>query len=92
MARTPSKRWVEMVENFGEKERYCVGSDILYREDVAKLLSRQHASFVRLVKTLPRYDENKDYHETQQYLGLFTDGRFIKLDDLLAALQQGGKK
>lgn len=90
MARTPSKRWVEEVKNLLHEDedtpRYFTV------QEAATLLSRQHASFVRLVKTLPRYDENKDYHETQQYLGLFTDGRFIKLDDLLAALQKGGKK
>ena len=78
MARMPSKRWVEMVENFGEKERYCLGSDILYREDVAKLLSRQHAKFVRRVKQLDPL-----------HLG---DREYINRDDLLAALQQGGKK
>ena len=76
MARMPSKRFLNIVNPV----------------DAETMLSRQHAAFVRLVKTLPRYDEDKDYHENQQYLGLFKDGRFIKLDDILAALQQGGKR
>lgn len=45
-----TERWVKMVEKFAEQERYCIGSDILYREDVVKLLARQHRAFVRMVK------------------------------------------
>lgn len=47
----------------------------------------ERARVRRMVKALPRYDENKDYYENQQYLGLFKDGRFVKLDDLLTALK-----
>ena len=92
MARMPSKRWRDMIPGNEQMDKDDFRACLIPASEAATLLSRQHDKFVRLVKELPRYDENKDYHENQQYLGLFNDGRFIKLDDLLAALQQGGKK
>ena len=44
-----STRFVRVVETFAEKERYCIGADILYREDVVKLLHREHRAIVRKV-------------------------------------------
>lgn len=77
MARTPSKRWVEMVEDQVRKD-VRIGS--IDAKSAVTLLSRQHAAFVRLVKAIPSY-------------GRYVDGiRYadvIKRSDLLAALQQG---
>lgn len=44
------KRWEKMVEQFAEKGRFRLWSDILYREDVVKLLRRQHAAMVRAIR------------------------------------------
>lgn len=35
---TARQRVDQAVEKFAERERYCVGSDILYREDVVKFI------------------------------------------------------
>ena len=82
MAQTPSKRFEEMVEKVSF--RLVMGGPDLVSADMAStLLSRQHASFVRLVKKLPR-----TLCSTQRG-GLY---EAVSLDDILAALQQGGKK
>ena len=78
MARTPSKRLVEMVEKVSFR-LVLGGPDLVSADMAATLLSRQHAAFVRLVKQVEK-----------RYGGMIV-ARNIKRD-LLAALQQGGKK
>jgi len=88
MARMPSKRWVAMVE----KEQW--GNEIdgffLRPEHVAALLARQHAAFVRLVKKL-RAEANAKKCKSGDELNIQLGSRYA-CDDILAALQQGGKK
>lgn len=62
------------------------GVPVISSSEVRNLLARQHAAVVRLVnKQIRYYDANKD-HENQMYPGALTDGAYVRLDDLLAAL------
>jgi len=54
---------------------------------VHKAIQAERRRVRRVVKKLTRYDVNKDYHENQMYLGVFTDGAYVRLDDLLTALK-----
>ena len=53
MARMPSKRWVKQVEKVTQADIPQWPAHVR-PSDAVKLLSRQHAAFVRLVKKLPR--------------------------------------
>lgn len=88
-----SKRWEDVIEKFAEKERYCLGSDILYREDVAKLLARQHAAFMRLVRKKLQAKDTRGKTGVEIHVGLdrdvidhFNHGFEYACNDLLAAL------
>lgn len=90
-----TERWEKMVEN--ERLAATVGvppTKVLRCDDAVKLLARQHRAMVQDMKKLTRYDVCKDYYENQQFLGVFNDGAYVRLDDALAALakQGGGKK
>ena len=78
-----NKRWEEVIEKFAEHERYCLGSDILYREDVVKLLARQHAAMVRKINVL--CTANAPDRKTQWGVGYRQD-----CDDILSALAKQG--
>lgn len=94
MARTPSKRWVEMVEKVPQSQLAWSQDDGLTypAEVVSRLLSRQHAAFVRLVKKCKQQciEEGKADNSVEG-LG-YWHVKEEACDDILAALQQGGKK
>lgn len=77
-----STRFARVVEAFAEKERYCIGSDILYREDVVKLLQREHAAVRRKVRAM----ETIAQHITAQ-----RGDELISRKDLLAWLDERGR-
>lgn len=54
MKQTTRQRVEQAVEKFAERERYCVGSDILYREDVVKLILAERRRIRREVVRLKR--------------------------------------
>lgn len=87
-------RWEQMVEKVVKKYKTQGITRVTFTpEAVVKLLARQHRAMARNINKLTRYDVSKDYYENQQFLGIFTDGAYVRLDDVLAALaKQGGKK
>lgn len=81
MARTPSKRWDQFDEQDAQdtKKWLANGGKLLTR---AQLMRRQHAAFVREVKKRMITDVKGDWDK----------GHNMAIKDILAALQQGGKK
>lgn len=82
MARTPSKRWDRAIAKVERPDDW--GVQVVSTTEVVKLLSRQHAAFVRLVNKLPRT------------LCTTTRGQVfeaVSLNELLAALakRKGGR-
>lgn len=78
-------RWEKMVE---ATEFYSDGLLVCRSADVRKLLARQHAAFVRLVKKACTHGPN-----FRGGMVPCEDGEWINVKDLLAALAtRGGKK
>lgn len=80
MARTPSKRWDRAIAKVERPDDW--GVQVVSTTEVVKLLSRQHAAFVRLVKDLmPRTT-----------IGAYNYARKEALRDVLSALakRKGG--
>jgi uncharacterized membrane protein YccC len=46
----------------------------------------QRKRLLRQVKNLTRYDEEKDYHENQRFIGEFLDGAYLRRTDVLTVL------
>ena len=53
---------------------------------VEQMLRREHKAVVREMTRLTRYDEGIDYRKNQKYIGVFEDGVYVRLDDVLDAL------
>lgn len=84
---TPARRESlrDKIDLFAEREGYCLGSDILYREDVVKLISREHRAIVRLVK------QQRDKLNPTIAVENWGKGYIEACDDLLAALTRRQK-
>lgn len=87
----PSKRLVEMVEKVSFR-LVMDGPDLVSADMAAMLLSRQHAAFVRLVKKCKQQCiEGGKADNSVEGLG-YWHVKEEACDDILAALQRGGKR
>ena len=86
----PSKRWRAVVEKYVQSAEGFI--NIIDPMDAETMLSRQHARVVRLVKKCKQQciEEGKADNSVEG-LG-YWHVKEEACDDILAALQQGGKK